>query len=262
MYNPENLVLPTDPDDPSLIRYFWRYDLVKTVAIGSDDPVDEIYFDVGRVSATTSAFHLMTSAEVNHLPEYVKSYKIEELDPAAKGFEQARDEIHAALGYSAQDKWKPPVGSWSQEGYEYVTVMRLRNNFKWEIRGFQGLTLEAAESELFGADGFQFEWEPYWSYEGEMLEENEVDIKFERKSLRFADPEYGARQLMGAQLEVLDFESAKEAATYLYEFDGPELAKFHFPYLTVCDQCWTDAPSFHRLEEPECADCAREDAVF
>lgn len=262
MYNPENLVLPTDPDDPSLTRYSFSYNLVHAMAIGSEDEFHEAHFDAGLINVSTSAFHVMEVADVSDIYEYKESYTIKDLDSTAVGFEKTRDEILTALGYSAKDKWKPPVETWSDLGYDYVSIIRMRSNVKWELRGFPGLTLDLAKAELFGADGYQFEWEPWWQYEGEMFEERSVDINFKRESLRFADPEFGARQLMGTQLEVLDFESAKETATYLYEFDGPELAKFHFPNLAVCDQCWTYSPSFRRLEEPECADCAREDAVF
>ena len=209
MYNPENLELPTDLDDPRLTKYIWRYDVVVGQVFASEGNrvIPEMYLDVGKVRAPETSFIIMYGpADVVHVTEAEQIFEIERLNPSHERFSKTSKEVFEILRLETSEG-TPSLASWceevTQENCGFLAVKRLRITFLWELRGWPGLTLEHAKSEIFGS-GSEFEFESDWDlYDSDgksvLIHDVEISTQRENESLELFEPEDSSSQNLGSQ---------------------------------------------------------------
>lgn len=265
MYNPEKLELPSY-DDPRLTEYTWSYDIVfERVWACEEEYVPETYLEISGVRCPATAFHLMINPEDQQEVLELHLFEIERINPQSSFFIETSKEILDTFGYGSET-----LGDWYYESISknsrFLAIEVVRVRMLWEIRGWPGLTLELANSEILG-DGTQFEFYKDWySPEGAHLLESQTvedpgDSSFGPESLRLSDPEQAASHALAEYLASPSPAAEEDLAISLIEFGrqqiydkvaGYELATFHLPELAICFSCGRKLVS---PEERICSEC-------
>ena len=263
MYNPEKLELP-DYDDRRLTEYTWRYDIVFDLVLACEEEyIPEALLEISRVRSPASAFHLMVNPDQEFLAEAETVFDIERLNPNSEFFNETCASILKTFGYD-----KETLGDWYRESISkacgFIAMQRIRVTLLWEIRGWPGLTLDFAVSQILG-DGTQFEFDRHWdlySSDAHLLHQDVVSGSSDGpESLRLSDPEHAASQALVEYLASPTPAAEEELASSLIEFGrkqiyekvaGFELAKFHLPELAICFSCGRKHES---SEERICREC-------
>lgn len=263
MYNPENLELP-NYDDARLTEYTWSYDIVLDLVLCcEEDFFPEALLEISQVRSPASAFHLMVVPDQEFFGEAEQVFDVEKLNPQSGSFDESCAEILETFGHD-----KETLVDWYEQSISkdcgFLAMMRIRVTMLWEIRGWPGLTLDFAKSEILG-DGTEFEFARNWdvpSADAHVLYEEAVSGRSEdAESLRLSDPEEAASQVLAEYMASPSPAVERELVLSLIEFGrtqiynevaGFELAKFHLPELALCVSC---GRKHEFSEERICSEC-------
>lgn len=156
MYNPNNYELP-DHLDSRLTEYIYSYDVLFThaVAFSAEESDRTPYIELEFYTLGVNVdFNFMMWPETPAILEAETIFDLEQLNPDDPGFSKIESEIASLM--------KLPSGKVSSLDYWYeqgqgieankVGIVEYRVRFAWEVRAWDGLTLEHLKSEMDSAE--------------------------------------------------------------------------------------------------------------